>query len=254
MPTDRIHGPLTGQPRPTPLRRRAGLAVASSVGCRRRRDRGRRSESDPRAPAGDPTAPVYVISATGIVDNVMAGYIEESVRRAARTMPRPRSSSRSTRRVAASTPRSGSCPPPRGAAADDRVGRAERRTCRQRRHVHHARRNLAYMAPGTNIGAASPVGAGGEELRHDRRQGPQRCDRQHPVDRRGARPGRRLGGVDRRGRRLVAGVGGRRRRRGRRHRDLARGRPSPGRRPGGRRRGAAGHGRHRRRPVRRPRR
>ena len=29
------------------------------------------------APAGDPTAPVYVASLTGVVDNVMAGYVEE---------------------------------------------------------------------------------------------------------------------------------------------------------------------------------
>src|SRR5262245_6142948 len=31
---------------------------------------------------GDPTAPVYVLTTTGVVDNVMAGYIEEGVRRA----------------------------------------------------------------------------------------------------------------------------------------------------------------------------
>src|SRR5688500_10250395 len=34
-------------------------------------------------PAGDPTAPVYVITLTGVVDNVMAGYIEEAMNRAA---------------------------------------------------------------------------------------------------------------------------------------------------------------------------
>ena len=41
------------------------------------------SPSPSPAPAGNPTAPVYVMSLTGVVDNVMAGYVEESVKRAA---------------------------------------------------------------------------------------------------------------------------------------------------------------------------
>ena len=44
---------------------------------------GRGPESVPvPAPAGNPTAPVYVMSLTGVVDNVMAGYVEELVKRA----------------------------------------------------------------------------------------------------------------------------------------------------------------------------
>jgi membrane-bound serine protease (ClpP class) len=125
------------------------------------------SAADPSpspVPAGDPTAPVYVISATGIVDNVMAGYIEESVRRAADetspaiivTINTPGGSLDSTQRIVSAlldaplptivwvAPSGG-----RAASAGTFITLAA---------------NLAYMAPGTNIGAASPVGAGGEEL------------------------------------------------------------------------------------------
>ena len=116
------------------------------------------------APAGDPTAPVYVVSATGVVDNVMAGYIEESVKRAADdaspaiivTINTPGGSLDATQRIVSSlldaplptivwvAPSGG-----RAASAGTFITLAA---------------NLAYMAPGTNIGAASPVGAGGEEL------------------------------------------------------------------------------------------
>jgi membrane-bound serine protease (ClpP class) len=116
------------------------------------------------APAGDPAAPVYVISATGIVDNVMAGYIEEAVQRAVDdaspalivTINTPGGSLDATQRIVSSlleapiptivwvTP-SGA----RAASAGTFITLAA---------------NLAYMSPGTNIGAASPVGAGGAEL------------------------------------------------------------------------------------------
>jgi membrane-bound serine protease (ClpP class) len=116
------------------------------------------------APAGDPTAPVYVISATGVVDNVMAGYVEESVRRAADAsspaliveINTPGGSLDATQRIVSSlleaplptivwvAPSGG-----RAASAGTFITLAA---------------NLAYMAPGTNIGAASPVGSGGEEL------------------------------------------------------------------------------------------
>ena len=116
------------------------------------------------APAGDPTAPVYVIAATGIVDNVMAGYIEESIKRAAEvsspaiivTINTPGGSLDATQRIVSSlldaplptivwvTPHGG-----RAASAGTFITLAS---------------NLAYMSPGTNIGAASPVGAGGEEI------------------------------------------------------------------------------------------
>ena len=151
------------------------------------------------ASAGDPTAPVYVLTATGVVDNVMAGYIEEAVQRAADDalaglivmLNTPGGSLDSTQRIVSAlleaplptivwvAPSGG-----RAASAGTFITLAA---------------NLAYMAPGTNIGAASPVGAGGEDLDgHDRREGQERRDGQHPLDRRGARPERRLGGLDRR--------------------------------------------------------
>lgn len=115
-------------------------------------------------PAGDPTAPIFVVPATGIVDSVMAGYIEEAVRRAAEVsspaivikINTPGGSLDATQRIVSSlleaplptivwvAPSGG-----RAASAGTFITLAA---------------NLAYMAPGTNIGAASPVGAGGEEL------------------------------------------------------------------------------------------
>jgi len=122
------------------------------------------SPSPAPAAAGDPTAPVYVVSATGVVDNVMAGYIEESVKRAADaaspaliiTINTPGGSLDATQRIVSSlleatmptivwVSPSGA----RAASAGTFITLAA---------------NLAYMAPGTNIGAASPVGAGGAEL------------------------------------------------------------------------------------------
>jgi membrane-bound serine protease (ClpP class) len=116
------------------------------------------------APAGDPTAPLYVASLTGVVDNVMAGYVEESVDRAAEaaspaliiTINTPGGSLDATQRIVSAlleaplptivwvTP-SGA----RAASAGTFITLAS---------------NLAYMSPGTNIGAASPVGSGGEDI------------------------------------------------------------------------------------------
>lgn len=120
--------------------------------------------SPPPVSIGDPTAPVYVITATGVVDNVMAGYIEEAVNRAAEdaspaiiiTINTPGGSLDSTQRIVSAildaplptivwvAPSGG-----RAASAGTFITLAA---------------NLAYMAPGTNIGAASPVGSGGAEL------------------------------------------------------------------------------------------
>ena len=94
------------------------------------------------------------------------------------------------------------------------------------------RRTSRYMAPGTNIGAATPV----EQQRRGhpgrpRRQGPQRRDREHHGDRGGTRSPRRLGGVHRRGGEELPGErGGRRRVRStgiaETHRRRARARPT----------------------------
>jgi membrane-bound serine protease (ClpP class) len=105
-----------------------------------------------------------VVSATGVVDNVMAGYIEESVKRAVDddspaiivTLNTPGGSLDATQQIVSALLEA---PLPtivwvapsgaRAASAGTFVTLAA---------------NLAYMAPGTNIGAASPVGAGGQEL------------------------------------------------------------------------------------------
>jgi len=122
------------------------------------------SPSPSPAPAGDPTAPVYVMSLTGVVDNVMAGYVEESVKRAGDesspaliiTINTPGGSLDATQRIVSALLDS---PVPtiiwvspsgaRAASAGTFITLAS---------------NLAYMAPGTNIGAASPVGSGGEDI------------------------------------------------------------------------------------------
>ena len=116
------------------------------------------------APAGDPTAPVYVVSATGVVDNVMAGYIEESVKRAADTsspaiivtINTPGGSLDATQRIVSSLLEA---PLPTIVWVAPSGGRAASAGT-----FITLSANLAYMAPGTNIGAASPVGSGGEEL------------------------------------------------------------------------------------------
>jgi len=114
--------------------------------------------------AGDRAAPVYVLTATGVVDNVMAGYIEESVRRAAErsspalivTLNTPGGSLDATGRIVSSLLEA---PLPAIVWVAPSGGRAASAGTFITLAAH-----LAYMAPGTNIGAASPVGAGGEEL------------------------------------------------------------------------------------------
>ncbi len=113
-----------------------------------------------RAADGD----VIVLTATGVVDNVMAGYLEEGVRSAADAgapavvvrLNTPGGSLDATQRITSTflearvpvivwiTPSGG-----RAASAGTFITMAA---------------NLAYMAPGTNIGAASPVGSNGEDI------------------------------------------------------------------------------------------
>jgi membrane-bound serine protease (ClpP class) len=115
--------------------------------------------------AADATGgPIYVMTATGVVDNVMAGYFEEGVNRAAADaspaliveLNTPGGSLDATQRIVSALLEA---PLPtivwvapsgaRAASAGTFITLAS---------------NLAYMAPGTNIGAASPVGSGGEDL------------------------------------------------------------------------------------------
>jgi membrane-bound serine protease (ClpP class) len=108
--------------------------------------------------------PVYVLTANGVVDNVMAGYLEEGVGRSASEgspavivqLNTPGGSLDATQRIVstlldAPLPTIVWVAPPGGRAASAGT-------------FITLASNLAYMAPGTNIGAASPVGAQGEEL------------------------------------------------------------------------------------------
>jgi membrane-bound serine protease (ClpP class) len=111
---------------------------------------------------GEP--PIYVATATGVVDNVLAGYIEESVKRADRdgspilviTLNTPGGSLDATQRIVSALLEA---PVPTVVWVAPSGGRAASAGT-----FITLAANLAYMAPGTNIGAASPVGSGGEEL------------------------------------------------------------------------------------------
>jgi membrane-bound serine protease (ClpP class) len=115
-------------------------------------------------PAGDPTAPLYVVSATGVVDNVMAGYIEEAVARAAGDdspglivqLNTPGGALDATQRIVTALLEA---PLPTIVWVAPSGGRAASAGTFITMAGH-----LAYMAPGTNIGAASPVGSGGEDI------------------------------------------------------------------------------------------
>jgi membrane-bound serine protease (ClpP class) len=108
--------------------------------------------------------PIYVATATGVVDNVMAGYIDESVRRATLDdspvlvimLNTPGGSLDATQRIVSTLLES---PVPTVVWVAPSGGRAASAGT-----FITLAANLAYMAPGTNIGAASPVGAGGAEL------------------------------------------------------------------------------------------
>ena len=108
--------------------------------------------------------PIYVATATGVVDSVMAGYVEEAVKRAVQdespvlviTLNTPGGSLDATQRIVSTLLES---PVPTVVWVAPSGGRAASAGT-----FITLSANLAYMAPGTNIGAASPVGAGGEEL------------------------------------------------------------------------------------------
>lgn len=107
---------------------------------------------------------VVVLSATGVVDNVLAGYLDEGIAMAARDgaaavvirLNTPGGSLDATQKITSAlleaplpvivwvSPAGG-----RAASAGTFITLAA---------------NLAFMAPGTNIGAASPVGGGGEDI------------------------------------------------------------------------------------------
>lgn len=115
-----------------------------------------------RAADGDP--PIYVLTATGVVDNVLAAYIDEGVRRAGAegapavviSLNTPGGSLDATQRIVSTLL---DAPLPTIVWVAPSGGRAASAGTFITLAAH-----LAYMAPGTNIGAASPVGAGGEEL------------------------------------------------------------------------------------------
>src|SRR6188508_763157 len=122
------------------------------------------SPSPAPVPAGNPSAPVYVMSLTGVVDNVMAGYVEESVKRASNDaspalivqLNTPGGSLDATQRIVSALLEA---PLPTIVWVAPSGGRAASAGT-----FITLSAALAYMAPGTNIGAASPVGSGGEDL------------------------------------------------------------------------------------------
>ena len=116
--------------------------------------------------AADPTTPpsAHVLTATGVVDNVLATYIEHGIEHAAAdgssavivTLNTPGGSLDATQRIVSALLEA---PVPTIVWVAPSGGRAASAGTFITLASH-----LAYMAPGTNIGAASPVGAGGEEL------------------------------------------------------------------------------------------
>ena len=107
---------------------------------------------------------IYVLPTTGTVDNVMAGDIESGLQRAATDgasvaiiqLDTPGGSLASTQAIVSSL-----LDPPLPVIVW--VGPPGAKAASAGTFITLSA-NLAYMAPGTNIGAASPVGSGGEEI------------------------------------------------------------------------------------------
>ncbi len=107
---------------------------------------------------------IYVLPTTGTVDNVMAGYIESGLQRAATDgasaaiiqLDTPGGSLASTQAIVGSL-----LDPPLPVIVW--VGPPGAKAASAGTFITLSA-NLAYMAPGTNIGAASPVGSGGEDI------------------------------------------------------------------------------------------
>jgi membrane-bound serine protease (ClpP class) len=107
---------------------------------------------------------VIVLPTTGVVDNVMAGYLDDGIARAARDgagavviqLNTPGGSIESTLSIVSSVLESNV---PTIAWVAPQGGRAASAGT-----FITLAANVALMAPGTNIGAASPVGGGGEDI------------------------------------------------------------------------------------------
>lgn len=115
-----------------------------------------------RADEGSPK--VVVLTATGVVDGIMAGYLESGIERAvddgaAAVLIRlntPGGSLDATQRITSALLEA---PLPTIVHVSPAGGRAASAGT-----FITLAANLAFMAPGTNIGAASPVGGGGEDI------------------------------------------------------------------------------------------
>ena len=114
--------------------------------------------------AGAAERPIVVLTATGIVDNVMAGYIAEGIAGAERDgaaavvieLDTPGGSLEATQRIVTSLLEA-------RVPVIVWVAPAGARAASAGTFITLAA-NLAYMAPGTNIGAASPIDSSGNDI------------------------------------------------------------------------------------------